>query len=180
MKVKKIKGPATGFSVLLRDIRSLQTGVHYPRLVEKLQTDLSETGDATLKRLIAEASEDRRITGVIFAQAKRLKDEVQTDWDEQMGSWMIKGRKALADLKKKKEWEGQIYTADVDRWILANISESMALKKKLREADEILGTAKSIYQAYEYRLSALQSYAKLREIKIKADLEDFGPKGRRK
>lgn len=179
MQVKRAKIQGA-HSILLNDIRNLQISRHYPELVEKLRCDLSETGDANLRRLISEASEDRRLTGLIYSQAKRRREEANLNWDMKMGKWMVEGRAAIAALKKAKEWDGQVTVTDVERWVLANIEEAKSEKLKVLEAEEIYGTAKSIYQAYEYRLSALQSYAKLREVQIRLSLEDIAEQRRNK
>ena len=168
--------PIRRFSVLLTDLRSLQIRELYPKLTAKLQTDLAEAGDKRLKALIAEASEDKRIARMIYAHARNHREQTKDRWDVAMGGWMLKGRATLAGLKKKKEWEGQIYSADVDRWILANIPEALLLKDVVNEAENIYQTARALWVAYETRLSALQSYAKLREIRIRLDLEEMGRK----
>lgn len=170
--VKKTSAPGM-FSVLLRDIRSLQVKVEYPKLVAKLQIDLAEAGDRQLRELIAGAGEDRRVSGLIYRQAKWNRAVVQREWDTESGKWMFEGRAAIAKAKKEKKWDGSVYSLDVDRWVLANIPEATALHKKLQEAEQIYGTAKSLYKSYEYRLSALQTYARLIEKKIEVTLEDL-------
>lgn len=163
MKKKARKPIVGGFSLLLKDVRSLQIQEHYPKLIAKLQINLEETGDKKLRSLISECGEDRRLAGLIYVQAKSHLARVQQKWDLQMGEWMITGRAAIAELKKEKKWDGTVYSSDVEKWVFANISESVKLHQELLQATEINETAKMLYASYESRLSALQTYARLVE-----------------
>jgi len=151
----------TRYSVLNDELNHLAIAEVYPKLIAKLQTDLKTSGEAVLRQLIADAPEDMRLAGFIYAVASEDYQRVQDDYEALMGIWVTRAREEIATLKKNKKWEGGVYTADVERWVAGHIPEHKAARETLRESQRLRDAARRLFEAYEGRLSSLQSYGKL-------------------
>jgi hypothetical protein len=160
------------YYILNRELDSLPIKEVYPVLIEKLQIDIKRAGFAELRDLIAQSSEDKRLAGYIYAVAIEDKQRVQDAFDEAMGVWIVEAREYIADLKKEKLWDGQVYPTDVERWIAANRTDWGVFKEKLRKADRIVKAAKALWEAYESRLGSLQTYARQIEKRVEHSLEE--------
>ncbi len=151
----------TRYTVLRDELNHLAVAEIYPQLVEKLQADLKGSGEAMLRQLIADAPEDMRLAGFIYAVASEDYERVKDQYDALMGLWVTKAREEIARLKKEKRWEGGVYTADVERWVAGHIPEHKAAREVLRKSQLLRDGARRLFEAYEGRLSSLQSYGKL-------------------
>ena len=159
-----LAGPPPGrYTVLVEELENLPIREEYPKLKKKLQKDLKRAGDSVLRELLQTVSEDKRIAGYIYAIAKSDYQKVEDAYNTQMGKWAEQAREAIAKLKKAGKWHGQVYTADVERWIAANIPQWQTAKAQLRKATKIRDAARYFWEAYEQRQSGLQTYAKLIE-----------------
>lgn len=159
------------YRVLNEELDHLPIAEVYPRLVAKLQTDLIRAGEATLRTLIAEAPEDLRLAGYIYAVAIEDYEKVNAGFEKIFGGWTVQARAAIADLKRGKQWEGGAYTQDVERWIAANVPEFEQVKGTLARAARIRDAARRLFEAYESRLGSLQTYARLVEKRLGINVE---------
>lgn len=159
---KGISAPhPTRYSVLNDELNHLAIEEVYPKLLKKLQTDLKRSGEAVLRGLIAETPEDMRLAGFIYAVAAEDYERVKDEYEALMGIWITQARKVIAKLKKDKEWEGGVYTVDIERWVAGHIPEHEAARKVVRKSKLLRDAARRLFEAYEGRLSSLQSYGKL-------------------
>lgn len=149
------------YTVLQDELNHLAIPEIYPKLIEKLQVDLKKTGEAKLRELISETPEDMRLAGFIYAVASEDYERVKDEYEALMGKWVTLAREVIAKLKKDKKWEGGAYTADVERWVAGNIKEHKMAKEVLRKSSLLKDAARRLFEAYENRLSSLQSYARL-------------------
>lgn len=151
----------TRYSVLNDELNHLAIAEVYPKLLERLQTDLKTSGESVLRQLIGDAPEDMRLAGFIYAVASEDYERVKDDYEALMGIWVTRARQEIATLKKNKKWEGGVYTADVERWVAGHIPEHKAAREVLRKSQRLRDAARRLFEAYEGRLSSLQSYGKL-------------------
>lgn len=151
------------YSVLNDELDHLPIAEVYPRLIEKLQVDLKRGGEAKLRELISQAPDDTRLAGYIYAVAREDHERVKDEFEKLMGSWLTQAREEIAKLKKDKKWEGGVAQADVERWIASNIQDYLAAKDVVRKSERQKDAARYLYEAYQYRLSSLQTYARLIE-----------------
>lgn len=161
-KPKVISAPhPTRYSVLNDELNHLAIKEVYPKLLANLQIDLKRSGESVLRGLIAETPEDMRLAGFIYAVASEDYERVKDEYEALMGVWITKARKVIAKLKKDKEWEGGVYTTDIERWVAGHIPEHEAARKVVRKSKLLRDAARRLFEAYEGRLSSLQSYGKL-------------------
>lgn len=151
----------TRYSVLNDELNHLAIAEIYPRLLEKLQVDLKRSGESMLRQLISETPEDVRLAGFIYAVASEDYERVKDEYEKLMGKWIIRAREEIASLKKQKKWEGGVYTADVERWVAGNIDDHDRAREVVRKSRRIRDAARRLFEAYDNRLSSLQSYARL-------------------
>lgn len=151
----------TRYAVLNEELDHLPIATVYPRLLEKLQTDLKRSGEAKLRELISQAPEDTRLAGYIYAVASEDHQRVKDEFEALMGGWVLLAREKIAKLKKEKKWEGAAYTADIERWIASSIPDHGKAKEVVRKSRRQRDAARRLFEAYQNRLSSLQSYAKL-------------------
>jgi len=151
----------TRYSVLHDELNHLAVEEVYPELLEKLQTDLKRGSESVLRGLIANTPEDLRLAGFIYAVASEDYERVKDEYEALMGIWGTRARKEIATLKRNKEWEGGVYTSDVERWVAGHIPEHKEARAVLRKSKLLRDSARRLFEAYEGRLSSLQSYGKL-------------------
>ena len=150
----------TRYSVLNDELNHLAIEEVYPKLLKKLQIDLKRS-EAKLRELIPETPEDMRLAGFIYAVAAEDYERVKDEYEALMGVWITKAREVIATLKKEKRWEGGVYTTDIERWVAGHIPEHGAARKVVRKSKLLRDAARRLFEAYEGRLSSLQSYGKL-------------------
>jgi hypothetical protein len=151
----------TRYAVLNDDIDHLAIEEIYPKLMGSLQVDLKRVGEGRLRDLIAETPEFVRLAGYIYAVASDDYERAKDEYEAKMGIWATEARAQIATLKKEKRWEGGAYSADVERWVAAHIPEHETSKATVRYHRKLRDAARRLFEAYEIRLSSLQSYAKL-------------------
>lgn len=151
----------TRYSVLNDELNHLAIAEVFPKLRDKLQIDLKRSGESVLRQLISEAPEDMRLAGFIYAVASEDYERVKDEYETLMGIWVTRAREEIAKLKKDKKWEGGVYTSDVERWVAGHIPEHKEAKKVVRYSQRLRDAARRLFEAYEHRLSSLQSYGKL-------------------
>lgn len=151
----------TRYSVLNDELNHLAIAEVFPKLRDKLQVDLKRSGEGILRQLISEAPEDMRLAGFIYAVASEDYERVKDEYEALMGIWVTRAREEIATLKKDKRWEGGVYTADVERWVAGHIPEHKQAREVLRHSQRLRDAARRLFEAYENRLSSLQSYGKL-------------------
>jgi hypothetical protein len=149
------------YAVLNDELDHLPIATIYPKLIAKLQTDLKRSGEAKLKELIASAPDDSRLAGYIYAVAREDHERIKDEFERLMGGWLVTARKDIAELKKNKEWEGGVAQADVERYIANNEPSYLSAKEVFRKSERQVDAARRLFESYQYRLSSLQSYAKL-------------------
>jgi len=175
MKSKRLS-KAVRYSVLNEELDSLPIREAYPRLIEKLQVDVKRLGDAELRRLIFEVSEDKRVAGYILAVARDDFRRAEDRFEAFFGEWVLRARKEIARLKKEKEWEGGVNREDVHSYIARYIPEWREEKDRLRKAERIYRAADALYEAYKDRGNYLQTFARLREKRVSVELTKKEPK----
>ena len=151
------------YSILNEELDSLPIREAYPKLKAKLQMDLKRVGDNQIRELIFQVSEDRRMAGYIYAVSRDDLRRLEDAFEVEFGGWITQARKAIAKLKKNKEWEGGVNKEDVHAWIARNVPEWRIWREKIREATRIKKAAAVFYEAYRDRGSLLQTFAKLVE-----------------
>lgn len=151
------------YAILNEELDHLPIREVYPKLVAKLQLDIKRVGDAKLRELILEVSEDRRMAGYILAVARDDLRRLEDEFDYKFGEWVVKARAAIAELKKAKQWEGGVNKEDVHSYVARNIPEWKDLKDRVRSAERIYRAAEAFYQAYCDRGTYLQTFARLVE-----------------
>jgi len=163
-KVKKKRSDAPQrWIVFTEELDTLPINEIYTELIEKLRVDVKRAGTSTVQQLIFDAPEDTRLAGYIYAVAKEERERIDDDYNTRMGEWITEARSHIAGLKKEKEWEGQTTQADVERIVFKTFTEAVQVKAVVRRARTIERAAKSLYEAFQSRLSALQTYARLDE-----------------
>lgn len=166
LKDKKKKGYIpTRYSALNDELDHLPIKEVYPKLVKKLQVDLGRAPESILRQLIAECSEDTRLAGYIYVVAKDDYERIEAESEAVFGGLVIKAREEIAGLKAKKKWEGAAYSKEVERFAAAQYPDYLKTHKIVRESKRLYKAARSLKEAYEKRLSALQTYARLVEKK---------------
>lgn len=155
--------PPDKYAVLREDLETLPIKGAYPDLMKKLSINEKSVGDDVLRQLILECPEDKRLSGFIYAVAKDDMERVGDWYLELRGKWAEKAQAEIAVLKSKKLWAGSVYPSNIDEWIAANIPEWKEAKARLRDAKKICDTARRLWEAYDTRLSSLQTYARLTE-----------------
>ncbi len=174
VKVRKVKKPKpeptpkpahrpTRYAILNEELDGLPIREVYPKLRDKLQLDVKRVGDATLRQLILEVSEDRRMAGYILAVARDELRRLEDEFEFQFGDWVVRTRADIAKLKKDKQWEGGVNKEDVHSYIARNIPDWKVLKDRLRSAERVYRAAEAFYEAYKDRGNYLQTYARLVE-----------------
>lgn len=162
------------FSILNEELDSLPIRNAYPKLVEKLQLDIKRIGDAKLRELILEVSEDRRVAGYIMAVARDNLRRLEDEYELQFGKWIVQARAEIAELKKAKEWEGGVNKEDVQGWIAANVPGWKELKSQIRDAERVYKSAEAFYEAYRDRGTYLQTFARLVEKRQGIEIKNPG------
>jgi hypothetical protein len=166
MKLKEKKHKPSRYSVLNDELDHLPIKEVYPKLVEKLKIDLVRASETTLRKLIGECSEDTRLAGYIYVVAKDDYERIKNEFEILMGDWVINARAEIAKRKKNKTWEGGAYTQDVERFVKATVPQYKKVEDTVRKSKRAYKAAEELRNAYEKRLSALQTYARLVEKKI--------------
>ena len=166
----------TRYIFLQKELDDLKVGEVYDSLIKKLEVNLRDAGDQVLRDLIGSCSNDLRLAGYCYTVAKEDYQRVLDSYDKFLGKYEKIAQLNIMQLKQNKEWAGQTSKESIRSWIAANVPVHKPWFETLRKSKEILDACKILYNAYEGRLSALQTYARLIEKRRGVSVEELNSK----